>query len=114
MIPQLHSPQSYSPMNAAPYLSQQQISHSSVPPLQQYQSHMDHQTSSVPQIDYHSPQVSTQPMTEFPQLDLGLTVHVFTQGDDPIACLKKAMAFLSAVTVQGSLQPTINLELPLI
>ncbi|GJZ94660.1 retrovirus-related pol polyprotein from transposon TNT 1-94 [Tanacetum coccineum] len=36
-------------------------------------------------------------MTEFPQLNLGLVVPVFTQGDDPIACLNKAMAFLSAV-----------------
>ncbi|GKE05441.1 integrase, catalytic region, zinc finger, CCHC-type containing protein [Tanacetum coccineum] len=36
-------------------------------------------------------------MTEFPQLDLGLAVLVFTQRDDLIACLNKAMAFLSAV-----------------
>ncbi|GJW06759.1 DNA-directed DNA polymerase [Tanacetum coccineum] len=36
-------------------------------------------------------------MTEFPQLDSGLNVLVFTQGDDPIACLNKEMAFLSAV-----------------
>ncbi|GJT79629.1 retrovirus-related pol polyprotein from transposon TNT 1-94 [Tanacetum coccineum] len=97
MIPQVHSPQSYSPMNAAPHLSQLQISHSSVPPSQQYQSYMDHQTSSIPQIAYHSPQVSTQPMTEFPQLDSGLAILVFTQGDDLIAYLNKAMAFLSAV-----------------
>ncbi|GJX75823.1 hypothetical protein Tco_0322634 [Tanacetum coccineum] len=34
-------------------------------------------------------------MTEFPQLDSDLVVLVFTQGDDPIACLNKAMAFLS-------------------
>ncbi|GKD26941.1 hypothetical protein Tco_1233155, partial [Tanacetum coccineum] len=27
-----------------------------------------------------------------------LVVPVFSQGDDPITCLKKAMAFLSAVT----------------
>ncbi|GJR05862.1 hypothetical protein Tco_0528846, partial [Tanacetum coccineum] len=27
----------------------------------------------------------------------GLVVHVFTQGDDPTVCLKKAMAFLSAI-----------------
>ncbi|GJR52637.1 integrase, catalytic region, zinc finger, CCHC-type containing protein [Tanacetum coccineum] len=97
MIPQVYSPQSYSLMNAAPHLSQPQISHSSIPPSQQYQSHMDHQTSSVPQIAYPSPQVSTQPMTEFPQLDSGLVVPVFTQGDDPISCLNKAIAFLSAV-----------------
>ncbi|GKA39154.1 integrase, catalytic region, zinc finger, CCHC-type containing protein [Tanacetum coccineum] len=36
-------------------------------------------------------------MTEFPQMDSGLDVPVFTQGDDPIACLNKAMAFLTAV-----------------
>ncbi|GJV18619.1 hypothetical protein Tco_1367639 [Tanacetum coccineum] len=68
-------------MNAAPHLSQPQISHSFVPPSQQYQSHMDHQTSYVPQIAYHSTQVSTQPMSVFPQLDSRLAVLVFTQGD---------------------------------
>ncbi|GKD03411.1 hypothetical protein Tco_1178385 [Tanacetum coccineum] len=36
-------------------------------------------------------------MNEFPQLDSGIAVPMFTQGDDPIACLNKAMAFLSAV-----------------
>ncbi|GJU11167.1 integrase, catalytic region, zinc finger, CCHC-type containing protein [Tanacetum coccineum] len=36
-------------------------------------------------------------MTEFPQLDSGLAVPVFTQRDDPISCLNKAMAFLSVV-----------------
>ncbi|GKF54579.1 retrovirus-related pol polyprotein from transposon TNT 1-94 [Tanacetum coccineum] len=36
-------------------------------------------------------------MTEFPQMDSGLAVPVFTQGDDPIACLNKAMAFLIVV-----------------
>ncbi|GJU96180.1 retrovirus-related pol polyprotein from transposon TNT 1-94 [Tanacetum coccineum] len=97
MIPQVHSPQSYLSINVAPHLSQLQISHLSIPPSQQFQSHMDHQTSCVPQIAYHSPQVLTQPMTEFPQLDSGLVVYVFTQGDDPIVCLNKAMAFLSAV-----------------
>nr|GEX18267.1 retrovirus-related Pol polyprotein from transposon TNT 1-94 [Tanacetum cinerariifolium] len=100
MIPQVHSPQSYSPMNAAPHLSQPQISHSLVPPSQQYQSHMDHQTSYVLQIAYHSPQVSTQPMNEFPQLDSGLAVLVFTQGDNPIACLNKAMAFLKCTQLK--------------
>ncbi|GKE49955.1 retrovirus-related pol polyprotein from transposon TNT 1-94, partial [Tanacetum coccineum] len=33
----------------------------------------------------------------FPQLDSGLAVPVFTQGYDPIACLNKAMAFLSSL-----------------
>ncbi|GKE06442.1 hypothetical protein Tco_1398460, partial [Tanacetum coccineum] len=36
-------------------------------------------------------------MNEFPQLDSDLNVPMFYQGDDLIACLNKAMAFLSAV-----------------
>ncbi|GKD28777.1 hypothetical protein Tco_1239555, partial [Tanacetum coccineum] len=36
-------------------------------------------------------------MNEFPQLDSGLAVLVFTQGDDPIACLNKAISFLLVV-----------------
>ncbi|GJV27815.1 hypothetical protein Tco_1384263 [Tanacetum coccineum] len=48
-------------------------------------------------------------MTEFPQLDSGLVVPVFTQGDDPIACLNKAMAFLSAV--YASRFPSTNNQL---
>ncbi|GJU54547.1 hypothetical protein Tco_1228261 [Tanacetum coccineum] len=55
---------------------------------------MDHQTSSVPQIAYHSPQVSIQPMIKFPQLDSGVAIPIFTQRDDPISCLNKATAFL--------------------
>nr|GEW65182.1 hypothetical protein [Tanacetum cinerariifolium] len=79
MISQVHSPQSYLPMNVAPHLLQPQIIHSSVPPSQQYQSHMDHQTLSVPEIAYHSPQVSNQPISGFPQLDSGLVVHATIQ-----------------------------------
>ncbi|GKF00390.1 integrase, catalytic region, zinc finger, CCHC-type containing protein [Tanacetum coccineum] len=58
---------------------------------------MNHQTSSVPQIAYQSHQVSTQPMTESPLVDSGFVVLVFSLGDDPIACLNKAMTFLTAV-----------------
>nr|GEW22334.1 hypothetical protein [Tanacetum cinerariifolium] len=65
--------------------------------------HTDHQTSFVPPITYHSPQASTQPMTEFPQMDSGLAILVFSQGDDLIACLNKAMAFLTDVA--SSSQP---------
>ncbi|GJZ21602.1 integrase, catalytic region, zinc finger, CCHC-type containing protein, partial [Tanacetum coccineum] len=39
-------------------------------------------------------------MTEFPQLDSGLSIHMFTQRDDPIACLNMAMAFLTVATIQ--------------
>nr|GEX77409.1 retrotransposon protein, putative, Ty3-gypsy subclass [Tanacetum cinerariifolium] len=62
---------------------------------------MNHQTSTVPQVipqvAYQSPQAPTQLTTESPFVDSGLAVPVFSPGDDPIACLNKAMAFLTAV-----------------
>ncbi|GJR86767.1 hypothetical protein Tco_0210778 [Tanacetum coccineum] len=58
---------------------------------------MNHQTSSVPQIAYQSPQVSTQPITESPLVDSIFVVLVFSPGEDIIACLNKAIAFLTAV-----------------
>ncbi|GKA50819.1 hypothetical protein Tco_0743892 [Tanacetum coccineum] len=36
-------------------------------------------------------------MTESPLMDSSFVVHVFSPGDDLIACLNKAMAFLMAV-----------------
>ncbi|GKC14202.1 hypothetical protein Tco_1010984 [Tanacetum coccineum] len=36
-------------------------------------------------------------MTESPLADSGFVVPIFSPGDDPIACLNKAMAFLSVV-----------------
>ncbi|GKE05804.1 putative ribonuclease H-like domain-containing protein [Tanacetum coccineum] len=36
-------------------------------------------------------------MTESPLIDSGFVVPVFSPGDDPIACLNKAMAFLTAI-----------------
>ncbi|GJW39281.1 hypothetical protein Tco_0065126 [Tanacetum coccineum] len=41
--------------------------------------------------------LTQQSQTDFPQLDFGLAVPTFQQGDDPIDCINKAMAFLSAV-----------------
>ncbi|GJW20151.1 hypothetical protein Tco_0030773 [Tanacetum coccineum] len=62
---------------------------------------MNHQTSTVPQVipqvAYQSPQAPTQLMTETPFVDSGFAVPVFSPGDDPIACLNKAMAFLTVV-----------------
>nr|GFA29184.1 hypothetical protein [Tanacetum cinerariifolium] len=58
---------------------------------------MNHQTSYVPQIAYHSPKALTQPMIEFPQMNLGLAILVFNKEDDLISCLNKAMALLTAV-----------------
>ncbi|GJR49095.1 hypothetical protein Tco_1317198 [Tanacetum coccineum] len=48
-------------------------------------------------------------MTEFPQIDSGLAVPVFNTGDDLIACLNKAMAFLTAVS--SSRFPSTNNQL---
>nr|GEV77970.1 ribonuclease H-like domain-containing protein [Tanacetum cinerariifolium] len=58
---------------------------------------MNHQTSTVPQVAYQSPQAPTQLMTESPFVDSGFVVHVFSPEDDPIACLNKAMAFLTVI-----------------
>ncbi|GJX12607.1 hypothetical protein Tco_0204365 [Tanacetum coccineum] len=41
--------------------------------------------------------MTPQSRAEFPQLDSGLVVPMFQQGEDPIECINKAMAFLSAV-----------------
>ncbi|GJT46907.1 hypothetical protein Tco_0955622 [Tanacetum coccineum] len=45
----------------------------------------------------------------FPLWAFGLAVHVFNQGDDSIACLNKAMAFL--ITVASSRFPSTNNQL---
>ncbi|GKE22141.1 retrovirus-related pol polyprotein from transposon TNT 1-94, partial [Tanacetum coccineum] len=89
----IHPPQLYS----STYPSQPQFNHSSVPPSHPYQSQMNHQTLSVPQITYQSPQPPTQPITNLPLVDSGLVVLVFSPGDDLIACLNKTMAFLIVV-----------------
>ncbi|GJT90499.1 hypothetical protein Tco_1079344 [Tanacetum coccineum] len=89
----IHPTQHY----ASTYPSQPQFNHSSVLPSYPYQSQMSHQTSSVPQIAYQSPQVSTEPMTELPLMDSGFAILVFSPRDDPIACFNKAMAFLTIV-----------------
>ncbi|GJR01300.1 retrovirus-related pol polyprotein from transposon TNT 1-94 [Tanacetum coccineum] len=83
------------------YPSQTQFNHSSIRPSHTFQSQMNHQTSTIPQVipqvAYQSPQAHTQPMTESPFGDSGFDVPVFSHGDDPIACLNKAMDFLTAV-----------------
>ncbi|GJV10472.1 retrovirus-related pol polyprotein from transposon TNT 1-94 [Tanacetum coccineum] len=101
----IHPNQHYS----STYPSQPQFNQSSVPPSYPYQSQMNHQTSSVPQIAYQSLQVSTQPMSESPLVDSGFAIPVFSPGDDPIACLNKAMAFLTAVA--SSRFPSTNNQL---
>ncbi|GKB35104.1 hypothetical protein Tco_0880046 [Tanacetum coccineum] len=61
------------------------------------------------EVAYQSPQAPTQLMTESLFVDSCFAVHVFSLGDDPIACLNKAMAFLTAI---ASLRlPTTNNQL---
>ncbi|GJW23032.1 retrovirus-related pol polyprotein from transposon TNT 1-94 [Tanacetum coccineum] len=48
-------------------------------------------------------------MTELPFVDSGFAVPVFSLGDDPIACLNKAMAFL--IVVASSRFPSANNQL---
>ncbi|GKE32397.1 retrovirus-related pol polyprotein from transposon TNT 1-94 [Tanacetum coccineum] len=48
-------------------------------------------------------------MTKLPLVDSGLDVPVFSPGDDPIACLNKAMDFLTAVA--SSRFPSTNNQL---
>ncbi|GJQ96348.1 hypothetical protein Tco_0007487 [Tanacetum coccineum] len=48
-------------------------------------------------------------MTESPLVDSGFVVHVFSLGDDPIACLNKEMAFLTVVA--SSRFPSTNNQL---
>nr|GEV12061.1 uncharacterized mitochondrial protein AtMg00810-like [Tanacetum cinerariifolium] len=101
----IHPTQHYS----STYPSQPYFSHSFVPPSYPYKSQMNHQTSSVSKIAYQSTQAPTQPITELPLADLGLAVMVFSLGDDPIACLNKAMAFLTAIA--SSRFPSTNNQL---
>ncbi|GJV73296.1 integrase, catalytic region, zinc finger, CCHC-type containing protein [Tanacetum coccineum] len=95
------------------YPSQPPFSHSSISPSHSYQSQMNHQTLTVPQVipqvAYQSPQAPTQLMTESPFVDSGFDVLVFSLGDDLIVYLNKSMAFLTAVA--SSRFPTTNNQL---
>ncbi|GJT00671.1 retrovirus-related pol polyprotein from transposon TNT 1-94 [Tanacetum coccineum] len=65
--------------------------------------------SSIPQLEYTPTVNQQQQPPEFPQLDLGLTVPVFKQGNDPIDTINHMMSFLSAVIT--SRYPTTNNQL---
>ncbi|GJV08581.1 copia protein [Tanacetum coccineum] len=52
--------------------------------------------------------LTQQSQAEFPQLDSSLVVPMFQQGEDPIECINKAMAFLFAV---ASRFPSSNKQL---
>nr|GEY08659.1 retrovirus-related Pol polyprotein from transposon TNT 1-94 [Tanacetum cinerariifolium] len=61
------------------------------------ESQINHQTSSIPQVSYQSPPPTAQHMNEWPFVDSGFAVPVFSLRDDLIVCLNKAMAFLTVV-----------------
>ncbi|GJV43202.1 hypothetical protein Tco_1427738 [Tanacetum coccineum] len=86
----IHLTQHYS----STYPSQPQFNHSFVPPSLWINS--SHSTLLIYLSITTSIQslVSTQLMTESPLVDSGLAILVFSPGDDLIACLNKAMAFL--------------------
>ncbi|GJR02101.1 hypothetical protein Tco_0525085 [Tanacetum coccineum] len=83
--------------------------------LQQHEIHANEvhayaQPPSVPQIEYTISTVNKQThLAEFPQIDSGLVVPVFNQGDDPIDAINKMMSFLS--TVVSSRFPSTNNQL---
>ncbi|GJS81007.1 retrovirus-related pol polyprotein from transposon TNT 1-94 [Tanacetum coccineum] len=75
--------------------------------LEQHELHVNEVL--IPQVAYPSLQAPTQVMNESPFVDSGFAVPVFSPEDDPIACLNKAMAFLTAVA--SSRFPTTNNQL---
>ncbi|GJU48332.1 hypothetical protein Tco_1217887 [Tanacetum coccineum] len=108
-----------SPQYGSPYQSHQYSTNQPSTPLSitypsnDYQSSVHHNVyspqPSIPQLEY-APTVNQQPQQpEFPQLDSGLTVLVFKQGDDPIDAINHMMSFLSAVVT--SRYPTTNNQL---
>ncbi|GJT66508.1 hypothetical protein Tco_1017988 [Tanacetum coccineum] len=101
-IPQTtHSSLPYSPTYEAPHYPQ--------PYQQGFQTQLNHTPLSVPQNAYHTPLISQQLQAMFPQLDSRLVVPSFLPTDDPIACLNKAMEFMS--TVMASRFPSTNNQL---
>nr|GEW93552.1 integrase, catalytic region, zinc finger, CCHC-type, peptidase aspartic, catalytic [Tanacetum cinerariifolium] len=81
-------------------------------PSNDYQSSNHHNVysppSSIPQLEYAST-ITQQQKCEFPQLDSGLIIPVFKQGDDPIDAINHVILFLSVVVT--SRFPTTNNQL---
>ncbi|GJS74825.1 retrovirus-related pol polyprotein from transposon TNT 1-94 [Tanacetum coccineum] len=111
-------PEEYA-LYGSPYQSQQYLTNQPSTPLSitypsnDYQSLIYHNVYSsqptIPQLEYAST-VNQQPQQpEFLQLDPGLIVPVFKQGDNPIDAINHMMSFLSAVLT--SRYPTTNNQL---
>ncbi|GKC39160.1 hypothetical protein Tco_1051544, partial [Tanacetum coccineum] len=113
------NPLALSPQYGSPYQSQQYSTNQPSTPLSitypsnDYQSSVHHNIyslpSSIPQLEYAPTVNQQQQQHEFLQLDLGLTVPLFKQGDDPIDAINHMMSFLSAVVT--SRYPTTNNQL---
>ncbi|GKA90717.1 hypothetical protein Tco_0812587 [Tanacetum coccineum] len=68
------------------------------------------QPQSIPQIEYTVFIVNQQThLAEFPQIDYGLAVPMFKQGDDPVDAINKMISILS--TVVTSRFPSTNSQL---
>ncbi|GKE54954.1 hypothetical protein Tco_1490110, partial [Tanacetum coccineum] len=108
------SPQYGSPYQSQQYSNNQSSTHFLITyPSNDYQSSVHHNVysppSSIPQMEYAPIVNQQQQQPEFPQLDLGLTVPMFKQGDDPIDVINHMMSFLSDVVT--SRYPTTNNQL---
>ncbi|GJT81055.1 hypothetical protein Tco_1055397 [Tanacetum coccineum] len=95
-------PQQFSPPTQHVYSSPPQSNPYGAPHHPQqypttYPTNHSHTQPSVTQNAYPPLTIPQQPQAEFPQIDSGLAVPTFLPGDDPITCMNKAMAFLSAV-----------------
>ncbi|GJZ39944.1 hypothetical protein Tco_0586507 [Tanacetum coccineum] len=108
-----------SPQYGSPFSVSKYQKHQSSTPLSityssnDYQSSVNHDVysppSSIPQIEYAPIVNKQQQQPKFSQLDLGLTVLVFKQGDDPIDAINYMMSFLSAFVT--SCYPATNNQL---
>ncbi|GKB43896.1 hypothetical protein Tco_0888838, partial [Tanacetum coccineum] len=78
-------PQQFTPVYATP------IHH------QYYHTLVNPQQHSVFPQPFISPSMTQHSQADFPQLDSGVAVPTFQQGEDPIECINKAMTFLSDV-----------------
>ncbi|GJX69525.1 hypothetical protein Tco_0305252 [Tanacetum coccineum] len=103
-----------SPQYGLPYQSQQYSNNQSSTPLSITYSSNDYQSSvlynlysppsSISQLEY-ALTINQQQQPKFPQLDLGLTVLVFKQGDDPIDAINHMMQQATINDGRVTLQP---------
>ncbi|GJY74251.1 hypothetical protein Tco_0478682 [Tanacetum coccineum] len=104
-------PQYGSPYQSQQYSNNQSSTHLSITyPSNDYQLSVNYNVysppSSITQMEYASIVNQQHQQPEFPQLDSGLTVLVFKQGDDLIDAINHMMSFISAVVT--SRYPTTN------